>query len=334
MQQKIVTREEFEKRLVELFALNRISQYPRKRRDRHIMLKSIVMTLPDGKDKDYTEAEINEAIKAWLAGMHEPQGLDHVALRRYLVDEGYLDRSRNGSRYWVMSPGPSPRWFEPKVDKVAPFKVVSEAREKFDKTRRIRGEVRKKILDAGLELFAERGFEAASIREIADKAGVAVPNIYYYFKDKEGLYQAALKTSVNTFMDLISKVDDPNLTFRERFMIIGKVKMQIFKDNIYASKLWIREWLDHGGSVVTSKLDFTFGNIVKWMEKMLVDAMDKGEIRRMNPRIAIWSLMASALLYGAPYFVKWRKSMKNLEPPSEEEVEEFIDLMLKGLEKK
>jgi len=266
--------------------------------------------------------------------MHNPQGLDFVALRRYLVDEGYLDRSRNGSRYWVMSPGPSPRWFETDVDTVDVFKVVDGAKEDFDKSRRKRGEVRKKILDAGLELFAEKGFEAASIREIADKAGVTVPNIYYYFKDKEGLYEAALESSVNTFLELISKVDDPNLTFRERFMAIGKVKIQIFRENAMASKIWIREWLDHGGSIVTSKLDFSFGKTLKWFEEMLETAMERGEIRKMNPKMAIWSLMASAFLYGAPYFMKWKKSMKNLEPPSEEEVEEFIDLMLKGLEKK
>lgn len=332
MQQKIITREEFEKRLVELFAQNRISQYPRKRRDRHILLKSIIMTLSNGKD--YTEAEINEEIKAWLAGMHEPRGLDHVALRRYLVDEGYVDRSRNGSRYWVIEPGPSPRWFEPDVDTVDVFKVVEEAKEDFDKSRRKRGEVRQKILDAGLELFAEKGFEAASIREIADKAGVTVPNIYYYFKDKEGLYNACLESSINTFLDQLSKVDDPNLSFRERFMAIGRIKMKMLKESTFASKLWIREWLDHGGMTVTSRLDLSFGKSIKWIERMIEDAMERGEIRKMNPKLAMWHILVSALFYGAPYFARWRKSMKNIEPLTEKEVEEFVDVMLKGLEKK
>lgn len=330
MQNKFITREEFEQRLIELFAQNRISAYPRKRRDRHILLKSIVMSLNNGRD--YTETEINEAIKAWLTGMHEPRGLDHVGLRRYLVDEGYLDRSRNGSRYWVIDPGPSAKWFEPEVDAVDVFKVVDEAKENYDKSRRKRGEVRQKILDSATELFAEKGFEGASIREIADKAGVTVPNIYYYFKDKEGLYQATLKTNVDWFMDLMSRLDDRNLTFRERFLALGKAKIRLFRENNYAIKLWAREWMDHGGAGVVPKLDLTFGKAMKWIEQMLADAMEKGEIRKMNSKVGVWYLLANAFLYGAPFLSKWKKS-KEFEPPTDEEVEEFVDLIMKGLEK-
>jgi TetR/AcrR family transcriptional regulator len=329
MQQKFITKEEFSKRLCELFAQNRISQYPRKRRDRHILLKSIVMTLSNGKD--YTEAEINEGIKAWLSGMHDPRGLDHVALRRYLVDEGYLDRSRNGSRYWVIEPGPSPRWFESDVDTVDVFKVVGEAKKSYDKSRRKRGEVRKKILDSATELFAERGFEGASIREIADKAGVTLPNIYYYYKDKQGLYQAALKKSLGDIMETMQAVDDPNLSFRERFLALGRMKMKLIRQNDQTMNLWIKEFIDHGGKGMNGKLDITFKEAFAYMEKMLADAMQKEEIRKMNPKIGVWYLMSLALLYGIPFITKWKKKF---EPPTEEEMEEFVDLLMRGFEKK
>jgi AcrR family transcriptional regulator len=44
---------------------------------------------------------------------------------------------------------------------------------------------------AALKLFAERGFEGASTRDIADAAGANVSAIRYYFGDKAGLYRAA-----------------------------------------------------------------------------------------------------------------------------------------------
>ncbi|HEV8383097.1 MAG TPA: TetR family transcriptional regulator [Gemmatimonadales bacterium] len=47
-----------------------------------------------------------------------------------------------------------------------------------------------KILEAALELFRERGYEAATMRAIADRAGVALGNAYYYFGSKEHLIQA------------------------------------------------------------------------------------------------------------------------------------------------
>lgn len=49
---------------------------------------------------------------------------------------------------------------------------------------------RQKLLDAALRLFANRGFDGASTRDIAELAGVNVSSIRYYFGDKLGLYQA------------------------------------------------------------------------------------------------------------------------------------------------
>jgi len=46
------------------------------------------------------------------------------------------------------------------------------------------------ILDAALELFLERGYEDTTMRAIAEQAGVALGNAYYYFHSKEHLIQA------------------------------------------------------------------------------------------------------------------------------------------------
>jgi AcrR family transcriptional regulator len=45
------------------------------------------------------------------------------------------------------------------------------------------------IIDAALKLFRERGYDATTMRAIADEAGVSVGNAYYYFKSKEELVQ-------------------------------------------------------------------------------------------------------------------------------------------------
>ena len=54
-----------------------------------------------------------------------------------------------------------------------------------------RGEhTRQRVLEAGIELFAELGYERASTRVIARHAGVSLPALQYYFGGKEGLYRA------------------------------------------------------------------------------------------------------------------------------------------------
>ena len=47
-----------------------------------------------------------------------------------------------------------------------------------------------RILEAALELFRARGYEAATMRAIAERAGVSLGNAYYYFGSKEHLIQA------------------------------------------------------------------------------------------------------------------------------------------------
>jgi AcrR family transcriptional regulator len=54
-------------------------------------------------------------------------------------------------------------------------------------------ETRGRILEAALDLFAASGFDGASTRTIAERAGVNLPAIQYYFGSKEGLYRAVVE---------------------------------------------------------------------------------------------------------------------------------------------
>ena len=57
-----------------------------------------------------------------------------------------------------------------------------------------RGEdTRRRILETALEIFAAEGYEGASTRHLAERAGVNLPAIQYYFGSKEGLYRAVIE---------------------------------------------------------------------------------------------------------------------------------------------
>ena len=55
-------------------------------------------------------------------------------------------------------------------------------------------ETRRRIIDAAIGLFGQHGFDAASTREIAARAGVNAPALQYYFENKEGVYRACAET--------------------------------------------------------------------------------------------------------------------------------------------
>ncbi len=57
-----------------------------------------------------------------------------------------------------------------------------------------RGEdTRRRILETALEIFAAEGYEGTSTRLLAERAGVNLPAIQYYFGSKEGLYRAVIE---------------------------------------------------------------------------------------------------------------------------------------------
>ncbi|KTR87870.1 hypothetical protein NS220_16935 [Microbacterium testaceum] len=59
------------------------------------------------------------------------------------------------------------------------------------------------ILTAALEVFLEKGYHGASVREIAQRAGLTVPSLYYHHESKEGLLRDVLSTSLVPIADFL-----------------------------------------------------------------------------------------------------------------------------------
>ena len=65
---------------------------------------------------------------------------------------------------------------------------------------------RQAILDAALSVFAERGFEAARLDDVAARAGVAKGTLYLYFRDKEALFEELVRGAVTPIIEAVSQV--------------------------------------------------------------------------------------------------------------------------------
>jgi AcrR family transcriptional regulator len=58
-----------------------------------------------------------------------------------------------------------------------------------------------KILDAAESLFAQRGYDGTSLREIARQVGIHEPGIYNHFKGKQALYAAVLDRALTPMLE-------------------------------------------------------------------------------------------------------------------------------------
>jgi AcrR family transcriptional regulator len=73
------------------------------------------------------------------------------------------------------------------------------------RVRKQKTERQEQILAAAFEVFAAYGFEAARLDDVARRAGVAKGTIYLYFRDKEQLFQAVVRSLVQKPFDTVSE---------------------------------------------------------------------------------------------------------------------------------
>jgi AcrR family transcriptional regulator len=92
-------------------------------------------------------------------------------------------------------------------------------------------ETRARILEAALRIFRERGFERATMREVAAEAGVALGGAYYYFESKEAIVMAFYEQSQGEMRPALEAVLDNNRTLESRLRGVIEEKFKCFAPN-------------------------------------------------------------------------------------------------------
>jgi len=93
--------------------------------------------------------------------------------------------------------------------------VAKRAPDKPRRARKVEPATRRQaILEAALTVFAERGFEAARLDDVAARAGVAKGTLYLYFKDKEALFEELLRGAVSPILQGVTALAEaPDMSF-------------------------------------------------------------------------------------------------------------------------
>jgi len=99
-----------------------------------------------------------------------------------------------------------------------PVRPVREPGNPRGRVRMSGQERREQLLDVGRRLFADKGFEAVSVEEIASKAGVSKPVVYEHFGGKEGLYAVVVDREMTYLLmsiaEALGDLDNPTADAR------------------------------------------------------------------------------------------------------------------------
>jgi len=84
------------------------------------------------------------------------------------------------------------------------------------RTRRVAASTRAEIISLATAFFADSSYHAASLRQLADRAGIRAASIYYHFKSKEELLASIIIDTVDDLFRELSEIMADNVDPRER----------------------------------------------------------------------------------------------------------------------
>lgn len=105
---------------------------------------------------------------------------------------------------------------------------------------------RQDILDVALSEFVEQGYSGARVDAIAGKTKTSKRMLYYYFRDKEGLYRAVLRAAYNNIREAEKALDVSGLSPDEGLRRLVRFTMDYHAGNPEYVRLIMIENIHHG----------------------------------------------------------------------------------------
>jgi len=165
----------------------------------------------------------------------------------------------------------------------------------------------REICAAALEVFAEKGFAAAKLDEIARRAGVSKGTLYLYFQDKADLFRAVIRDTVAPRVAAVREIADKlelpfaqvvplflaNVAAMTDRLPVGAVAKIVIGESRNFPDL-AKIWHDQVASGALAAL-----------EQLIERAQDRGEVRPGDARLMAFSLMGPMLMG-----VLWRETLQ------------------------
>lgn len=180
------------------------------------------------------------------------------------------------------------------------------------------------LLDAGLEIFVEKGFEKATIDDIVLKAGCGKGTFYRYFNNKEDLFETLDQNFLKQMGDALKKNCSDSMAPREYLLTSIKTFIEVFSKNDKIGlvrferdfRLTVEE-RKRSSEKILKNLSF----IGAYFEK----ARASGKIRNHNPEAILITLIGTA------HFFLFREFKLGI-PCSQSEIENATDVIYYGVE--
>lgn len=159
-------------------------------------------------------------------------------------------------------------------------------------------DTKRKITRAATALFAHKGLEGVSIREISRRAGVNLAAINYHFQSKEQLYSAIITQHFQKMRDFLAELEREGIKDEESYVQrFVECHFQLLFHNSKEMELIIAREL----SVASARREFLiqefFVPILSSLIAIIKNGIHHGRFRKVDPTLAALSLVGVCVFY-------------------------------------
>jgi AcrR family transcriptional regulator len=187
------------------------------------------------------------------------------------------------------------------------------------------------ILSAALEVFSERGFQAARLEEVARRAGVSKGALYLYFETKADLVRAVVTDAISPNIERTKAVASAEVPFEQAVrMGVGMLARKVVTDRRITGvvKLVIAESRNHP-ELATIWHETVVEPGVQLLSGLIAAAQARGEVRAGDPRLFAFGLMGPMILS-----MVWRETFEPVGAQPLDVVklaDQHLDTVLRGM---
>jgi AcrR family transcriptional regulator len=183
-----------------------------------------------------------------------------------------------------------------------------------------------KIFQAAARLFAEKGYNGVSMREISESTGLSKPTIYYYFGSKEGVYTSLVEVGLHHNLEQFQQIIDMNIPVKQKIIEIVKIRFRQVQEYPEFAKFFLLIFMSIENLPFLKKFIEEAASRRQSLADLIQQGIFQGEFgKSANPKLAA-DILIGTLMH---FIVKQLNVKKKIL--SDELAEEIVELIFKGL---
>ena len=196
---------------------------------------------------------------------------------------------------------------------------------------KLKQERQERIIAAARELFAEKGFESATLKQIAGNAGLGIATLFNYVTDKRDLIYLIFNEEVEQLVEKALATPRNWQTFEAKILCITEPHYRLFAQDPVLSRILLSEVMLQTPGFHLGRFRRLRQRLIDGIEKLVAEAQESGEIDKkesadMIARHIFFSFSIAILWWVASPQPHWRDGQV--------EFQRILNLQMNGLRPK